>query len=687
MPFRLDAPFSPTGDQPQAIEALVKGLEAGLRFQTLLGVTGSGKTFALANVIARQQQPTLVFSHNKTLAAQLYEELKRFFPDNAVHYFVSYYDYYQPEAYIPQSDTYIEKDVKINEELDRLRHATTQAVLSRNDVIVVASVSAIYNIGSPDNYARLSLALAPGQKISRRALLSHLTDLQYTRNDVEQLQGTFRVRGGDIEIVSPSGDAIFRVSLGHDRVEAITQRGAGLEDPERTVLQARLFPAKFWLTTRDVIPLAMANIEAELAGRLSELKRGKHLLEAQRLQQRTREDLAMMRETGYCHGIENYSRHLEFRDPDSPPFTLIDYFRKAYGEKQWLAFIDESHQTLPQVRGMVLGDRARKDVLVAYGFRLPSARDNRPLTFAEVLERTGQIVFSSATPGSYEHRVSRRVTHDSRPTTNNTSGDTRRRSSVVGRKSETAPGFVEQLIRPTGLLDPTIEVRPSKGQLPHILAEIRKRTAKGQRTLVTTLTKRLAEELASWLADQGIRVEYLHADVKTLERPEILHRLRAGEVDVVVGINLLREGLDLPEVSLVAILDADQEGFLRNETTLIQVMGRAARHADGHVILFADVVTRSMRAAIQETNRRRDIQKQWNRAHGVTPRSIIKSVERSTLIGPHPEEAVSAGATTNPRLLGELRREMQEAVKRLDFERAAKIRDAIEKFKTPPRSP
>lgn len=659
--FHLTSPFEPTGDQPRAIAALSHGLAAGIRFQTLLGVTGSGKTHTVARVIEQYKRPVLVLSHNKTLAAQLYEEFRAFFPENAVHYFVSYYDYYQPEAYIPQTDTYIRKDASINKEIDQLRHAATQAVLTRDDVIVVASVSAIYNIGSPDAYQKLSLTLVPGQPMSRRSLIQHITDLQYERNDMDLVEGAYRIREHTIELVPPTGEAVYRITLKKNAVHALARKGRGLSDPEKNADKLTIFPAKFWVTPQDTLPLAMSNIEAELAARLKNLKDRGRLLEAQRLEHRTREDLAMLRETGYCHGIENYSRHLEFREPDDAPFTLLDYFKKAYGS-DWLTVIDESHQTIPQIRGMVRGDRARKETLVQHGFRLPSAKDNRPLTFKESFARIGQTLFVSATPGPFEEQVSQRVQEDE------------------NGEGATEKGFVEQLIRPTGVLDPTIEIHATKDQLPFLLQEIEKRIEKKERVLVTTLTKRLSEELAYFLEERGIAVMYLHADIDTLKRPEILHRLRSGEIDVLVGINLLREGLDLPEVSLVAILDADQEGFLRNETTLIQTMGRAARHVDGHVILFADRKTQAMQQAIKETQRRRAIQKAWNEKHNITPRSITKALSATTLIGQRRNEEELPEGPADPTIIKSLTQEMQAAAKNLEFERAAKLRDTIERL-------
>ena len=716
--FKLTAPFKPTGDQPEAIEALLCGLSAGIREQTLLGVTGSGKTFTAANIIAGSGLPTLVLSHNKTLAAQLYEEFKRFFPENAVHYFVSYYDYYQPEAYIPQSDTYIQKDASTNAELDRLRHATTEAVVSTDDVIVVASVSAIYGIGNPKHFEGLSLRLSVGQELGERELIERLVELTYERNDLDLKEGTFRVRAGDIRIALPSGVGFVTVTLERKRVVRLTRKGAGLEDPEVDLKQFRLFPAHFWVTPFTEMQRALKGIETELHESLRALTLRGKMLEADRLQQRTRADLALMRETGRCHGIENYSRHLEFREPGSPPFTLIDYFNYSYGAGRWLLLVDESHQTLPQIRGMVRGDNSRKDTLIEHGFRLPSAKDNRPLSFEEFDERIGQVIFQSATPGPYEAEVSfRLVRPDPQPTTNNlrreqgtetipvkSGSEKQSRASIAPSQSLSGPpgrgsftpsgiegsvvgrwltkpqrGFVEQMLRPTGLLDPTIEIRPSEGQLPYLVQKIKKRIASKQRVLVTTLTKRLAEELTVWLAERDIVVEYLHSDVKTLERPEILHKLRSGEIDVLVGINLLREGLDLPEVSLIAILDADQEGFLRDETSLVQVMGRASRHVEGHVILFADRVTDSMRRAIKETERRRRIQERYNAKHDITPRTIEKTLEQSTLIGRHTEDDFAQGLA-NPQAVKELRQDMRKAARDLNFERAARIRDVLKKL-------
>jgi excinuclease ABC subunit B len=642
--FKLKSPFKPTGNQPKAIEKLVKNLKAGTRDQVLLGVTGSGKTFTIAKVTEKIQRPVLIISHNKTLAAQLYQEFKEFFPENAVHYFVSYYDYYQPEAYIPQSDTYIEKDAKINEEIDRLRHATTQDVLTREDVIVVASVSCIYNIGSPESYQRVSLEIKPGKKIKRKDLIAHLTALQYQRNDVDFKPGTFRVRGNIIDIFLVTGKEILRLEFLGDEIDKILISPASLT-PEYKLLAAsyRLYPAHFWVTPQEKIAVSIENIKLELGEQLKKFKKEKKLLEAQRLEQRTKYDLEMLEETGYCHGIENYSRHLEFREPAEAPYTLIDYFPTDF-----LAFIDESHMTLPQLRAMANQDRARKETLIEYGFRLPSAIDNRPLTYKEFEEKTKQVIYVSATPAEEEKKKS-------------------------GKKY-----VVEQLIRPTGLLEPSIEIRKTENQVKDLIEEIRKRAGMKQRVLALTLTKRLAEALSDYLAEEGIKTQWLHAEVKTLERPQILRDLREGKYDVLVGINLLREGLDLPEVALVAILDADKEGFLRSETTLIQTMGRAARHEAGHVILYADKITKSMRVAINEVRRRRNIQMEYNKVHNIIPKPIVKEI-RDWPFAKKEKEVVSEFWMVKDIKL--LEKEMAEAAKNLDFERAAEIRDLIKKLK------
>jgi len=665
--FQLKAPFKPTSDQPQAIEKLVKNLKAGVKNQTLLGVTGCGKTFDLCNVIQEIQKPTLVITFNKLLAAQLFQEFKEFFPENAVHYFVSYYDYYQPEAYIPQTDTYIEKDAKINEEIDRLRHAAVQDLLTRNDIIIVASVSCIYNIGSPEAYQQVSLEIKSGQKIKRKDLLSHLTSLQYQRNDFDFRPGTFRARGNIVDIYLVTGKEILRIEFFGDEIDKISVTKDSL-NPQFTIYnqQFKIFPAHFWVTPQEELNIAIENIKLELQGRLKELKKqkkpgtraklgaglvphrnevsGAGLLEARRLEQRTNYDLEMMKETGYCHGIENYSRHLEFRKPGEAPYTLLNYFPKDF-----LIFIDESHMTLPQLHAMANQDRARKETLLEYGFRLPSAIDNRPLTFKEFEGKVNQVIFVSATPAEEERKK-------------------------TGKKY-----IVEQLIRPTGLLEPSIEIRPTKNQVKDLIEEIKKRVAKKQRTLVLTLTKRLAEALSDYLSEEGISCQWLHSEVKTLERPQILKDLREGKYDVLVGINLLREGLDLPEVALIAILDADKEGFLRSETTLIQTMGRAARHLEGHVILYADKITKSMAAAIKEIKRRRKIQSEYNKKHKITPKPILKPIREWPFIQREKEIASEFWMIRDEKIL---EKEMKEAARNLDFERAAEIRDLIRKVKS-----
>ena len=642
--FKLKSLFKPTGDQPQAIEKLTINLKSGVRDQVLLGVTGSGKTFTIASVVGKIQKPVLIISHNKTLAAQLYQEFKEFFPDNAVHYFVSYYDYYQPEAYIPQTDTYIEKDSKINEEIDRLRHAATQDILTRNDIIIVASVSCIYNIGSPEAYQQVSLEIKPGQKLKRKELISHLTSLQYQRNDIDFKPGTFRVRGNIIDIFLVTGKEILRLEFFGEEIDKVLISPASLT-PNYKLLTAtyKLYPAHFWVTPQDKLGIAIENIKLELREQLEKLKKEKKLLEAQRLEQRTNYDLEMLRETGYCHGVENYSRHLEFRKPGKAPYTLIEYLPKDF-----LIFIDESHQTLPQIHGMSNQDRARKKTLIEYGFRLPSAIDNRPLTFKEFEKRANQVVYISATPAEEE------------------------------RKKAGGKYIVEQLIRPTGLLEPSIEVRPTKNQVKDLISEVKKKSEKKQRTLALTLTKRLAETLSDYLAESGIKTQWLHAEVKTLERPQILKDLREGKYDVLVGINLLREGLDLPEVALVAILDADKEGFLRSETTLIQTMGRAARHQAGQIILYADKITLSMKKAIEEVLRRRKIQEKYNKEHQIIPKPIVKEIRDWPFV-PREKEIVSEFWLIRDKKL--LEKEMQIAAKNLDFERAAEIRDLIKRIK------
>jgi excinuclease ABC subunit B len=649
--FELTSKYKPTGDQPAAIAQLLDGLHQGEKQQTLLGVTGSGKTFTMANLVQDVQRPTLVLSHNKTLAAQLYSEFKQFFPNNAVHYFVSYFDYYQPEAYIARSDTYIEKDSAINEEIDRLRHAATDSLLSRKDVLIVASVSCIYGIGSPSDYNDLSVRIGTGERRVRDKLLRQLTDIQYQRNDIDFHRGTFRVRG-DVVDVFPAGEELaYRMEFFGDEVEQISQidplTGEILKKPSNLTI----FPGSHYVTPQDKLKVALGQIENELADRLAQFKREGKLLEAQRLEQRTRFDIEMLEETGFVKGIENYSRYLTNREPGEQPATLLDYFPDDY-----LLMIDESHMTIPQVRGMYNGDRARKESLVEYGFRLPSALDNRPLTFTEFERHVNQVVYVSATPAEYE--LSR------------------------------SPAPAEQVIRPTGLLDPPIEVRPVEGQIDDLLAEIRATVAKRQRVLVTTLTKRMSEDLTEYLKELGIKVAYLHSDVDTLDRTDILRDLRLGVYDVLVGINLLREGLDLPEVSLVAILDADKEGFLRSEQALIQTVGRAARHVEGHVIMYADHVTRSMQATIDETARRHKIQEAYNKAHHITPTGISRSIEAG-MRPDLPEEAKRAKLDLKkiPKdeyksLIKDLTAQMNLASANLQFETAAELRDIINDIKS-----
>jgi excinuclease ABC subunit B len=652
-PFSLASPYEPRGDQPQAIRELTDGLLAGRRHQTLLGVTGSGKTFTVANVIAAVGLPTLVVSHNKTLAAQLYSEFKQFFPDNAVGYFVSYYDYYQPEAYIPSTDTYIEKDASINQDIDRLRLQATSSLLEREDVIIVASVSCIYNLGSPEDYRRLMLSLEEGQRVERDEILSKLVEIQYERNDLDLKRGAFRVRGDVIELRPSYEEKAVRIELLGDEVEKLSEidstTGHTLVRRERIAI----YPAKHFVTPPGRMESALKDIRAELKERLKYFTGlGKHL-EAQRLKGRTEYDMEMLSLLGYCAGVENYSRHLSGRREGEPPHTLLDYFPERF-----LTVIDESHVTVPQLGGMYEGDHSRKSTLVEYGFRLPSALDNRPLRFDEFEERIGQVIYVSATPADYEIRQSEGV-------------------------------VVEQVIRPTGLVDPAVSVRPTEGQIDDLLAEIRGRVSKGERVLVTTLTKRMAEELADFLTEMGIKVRYIHSDVAALERVEILRGLRLAEFDVLVGINLLREGLDLPEVSLVAILDADKEGFLRSERSLIQTAGRSARHVSGEVVLYADNVTGSMRRAIDETNRRRVKQIAFNKRHGIVPRSIVKSPEevmRATSVADavlhrEREAPLDVEHLTGAELIERMEAEMLDAARRLEFEKAASLRDRIEELK------
>jgi excinuclease ABC subunit B len=648
--FKLTSDYKPKGDQPTAIAQLTEGLEKRLKEQTLLGVTGSGKTFTMANVIQNVQKPTLILSHNKTLAAQLYNEFKNFFPNNAVHYFVSYFDYYQPEAYIPRSDTYIEKDSQINEEIDRLRHAATDSLLSRRDVIIVASVSCIYGIGSVEDYDGLAVAIKRGERRVRDKFLRQLTDIQYQRNDIDFHRGTFRVRGDVVDIFPASEEVAYRAEFFGEEVERITRLDPLTGEILANLDDLKVFPSSHYVTPQDKLKVALGLIEKELEERLHFFKKNGHLLEAQRLQQRTNFDLEMMQETGFVKGIENYSRYLTNREPGEQPATLLDYFPDDF-----LMFVDESHMTIPQIRGMYNGDRARKEVLVEHGFRLPSALDNRPLTFTEFEKHVNKVVYVSATPAEYE--LSR------------------------------SPDPAQQVIRPTGLIDPQIDVRPIEGQIDDLIAEIRETIAKRQRVLVTTLTKRMAEDLTEYLQEINIKVTYLHSDVDTLDRTDILRDLRLGTYDVVVGINLLREGLDLPEVSLVAILDADKEGFLRSSQALIQTVGRAARHEEGRVIMYADKITKSMKFTIDETNRRRGIQETYNKEHGITPKGIARAVEKG-MRPDLPEEAKRAKLNLNKipkdeygHLLKDLSSQMELAAANLEFEKAAELRDLIEDVK------
>ena len=651
MKFKIKAPFAPAGDQPEAIKELVQGVKDNLHTQVLLGATGTGKTYTVAQVINQVQKPTLVIAHNKTLAAQLASELKEFFPDNAVEYFVSYYDYYQPEAYIPSTDTYIEKDSSINDEIDKLRHSATSALCERKDVIIVASVSCIYGLGAPQDYYDMVLSLRVGQKMDRQDILRKLVEIQYNRNDIAFERGTFRVRGDVIEVIPASyTEKGIRIELFGDEVDSITEIDVLTGEVIDKRSHVAIFPASHYVTSRENLERAMEDIKVELAQRLEVLKKAGKLLEAERLEQRTNYDLEMMGELGYCSGIENYSRHLTARHPGEPPFTLVNYFPKDF-----LTVIDECHVTLPQIRAMFAGDRSRKNMLVDYGFRLPSAIDNRPLTFDEFQSQRGQAIYVSATPSEYELKEADKV--------------------------------VEQIIRPTGLLDPQIEVRSIKGQIDDLLGEIHKVTAKGERILVTTLTKKMAEDLTDYLTNEGVRVRYLHSDIVTIERAEIIHDLRAGEFDVLVGINLLREGLDLPEVSLIAILDADKEGFLRSDTAMIQTIGRAARNAHGRVIMYADVITGSMRRAIDETNRRREKQEAYNKAHGITPKTIEKKVvdlikltkisEDDTTLDYSAKKLKKLSKASIAKQTKDLETKMKAAAKQLDFERAAEYRDKI----------
>lgn len=653
--FKIESEYKPEGDQPKAIKQLADGINEGMKTQTLLGVTGSGKTFTIANVIEKVQKPTLIIAHNKTLAAQLYNEFKELFPNNAVEYFISYYDYYQPEAYIPRTDTYIEKTASINDEIDRLRHNTTRSLYERNDVIIVASVSCIYGLGEPDNYFKGAINIAVGEEIDRQAFLEHLVLVRYDRNDVELKRATFRARGDIVEIMPSYEKIITRIYFFGDEIEKISRidpvTGEILENVPETVI----YPAVHYLADDEDLDGTIEEIRRELRARLNELYSENKLVEAQRLEQRVNYDIEMIKEMGYCSGIENYSRIFEKRLPGTPPATLLDYFQKDF-----LVVVDESHVTLPQLRGMYFGDASRKETLVDYGFRLPCAKDNRPLKFDEFWEKIGQKIFISATPAEFEHKESSQI--------------------------------VEQIIRPTGLLDPEIDVRPTEGQVKDLIEEIKKTAEKKERVLVTTLTKKMAEELTEYMTGQGIRVRYLHSGVQSLERVEILRDLRLGEFDVLIGVNLLREGLDIPEVSLVSIMDADKEGFLRCETSLIQTIGRSARNADGRVIMYADKMTDSMKVAIEETQRRRKLQMEFNKKHNIVPKTIKKSIENNllSLVQSYrsiedivAEEMLELNIEKKdlPKLLNQLEKDMHKAAKILDFERAAEIRDQIKKLR------
>ena len=646
--FKLVSDYQPTGDQPQAIDELVRSIRAGNKEQTLLGVTGSGKTFTMANIIAKMNRPTLVLAHNKTLAAQLCSEFKEFFPDNAVEYFVSYYDYYQPEAYVPTTDTYIEKDSSINDEIDKLRHSATLALSERRDVIIVSSVSCIYSLGNPIDYRTMVISLRPGMEKSRDDLLKKLVELQYERNDIDFTRNKFRVRGDVVEIFpASSSDTIIRVEFFGDEIDRITELNSVTGEVKGTVRHAAIYPASHYIVPRDKMEQAVSEIEQELEERIRFFQDRGKLLEAERIEQRTRYDIEMLREIGFCTGIENYSRVLSGREPGSSPYTLLDYFPKDF-----LLFVDESHVTLPQVRGMYGGDRGRKENLVNFGFRLPSAFDNRPLNFNEFYDRINQAVFVSATPGDLE----------------------KEKSKVIA----------EQVIRPTGLLDPEISVRPVEGQMDDLISEINLRTARKQRVLVTTLTKKMAEDLTDYLTSVGIKVRYMHHDIDTVERMEIIRDLRLGEFDVLVGINLLREGLDIPEVSLVAILDADKEGFLRSERSLIQTIGRAARNSEGKVIMYADVVTDSMEKAIEETERRRTIQQKYNEENGIVPKTIVKKVNDIIEISSHDDvekrSKTKLSKAELQKMIEQLTKEMKAAAKLLEFEHAAYLRDKIKEL-------
>ncbi|OHR68263.1 excinuclease ABC subunit B [Bacillus sp. HMSC76G11] len=653
--FDLVSNYKPEGDQPQAIKQLVQGIKEGKKHQTLLGATGTGKTFTVSNVIQEINKPTLIIAHNKTLAGQLYSEFKEFFPNNAVEYFVSYYDYYQPEAYVPQTDTFIEKDASINDEIDKLRHSATASLFERKDVIIIASVSCIYGLGSPEEYRDLVVSLRTGMEIERNQLLRKLVDVQYERNDIDFKRGTFRVRGDVVEIFPASRDEqCVRVEFFGDEIDRIREVDALTGEIKGDREHISIFPASHFVTREEKLKVAITNIEQELDERLKELHENGKLLEAQRLEQRTRYDLEMMREMGFCSGIENYSRHLTLRPAGSTPYTLLDFFPEDF-----MIVVDESHVTIPQIRGMFNGDQARKQVLVDHGFRLPSAKDNRPLQFDEFEKHINNILFVSATPGPYE--------------------------------LDLTPEMVQQIIRPTGLLDPTIDVRPIQGQIDDLIGEIQARTERNERVLITTLTKKMSEDLTDYLKDIGIKVNYLHSEIKTLERIEIIRELRLGKYDVLVGINLLREGLDIPEVSLVAILDADKEGFLRSERSLIQTIGRAARNSNGHVIMYADKVTKSMEIALNETKRRRETQEAFNKKHGIEPKTIQKKIRETIRAVIAPEDGEELGAQVpklgkltkkeREKVIEQMEAEMKEAAKGLNFERAAELRDLILELK------
>ncbi len=691
--FVLKSKYQPAGDQPKAISGLLKSLRAGFQYQTLLGVTGSGKTFTMANIVEGIQKPTLVICHNKTLAAQLASEFQEFFPDNAVHYFVSYYDYYQPEAYIPRSDTYIEKETQINEEIDRLRNAATQSLLSRKDVLIVASVSCIYGLGSPSDYMDLSMDIRVGQSLKRDKFLRRLADLQFARNDLDLKRATFRAQGDTIEIVLAGEDTVVRLSLFGDEVESVERRDLLTGETLETLQGIKIFPAKHFVSTEEKIAVATDKIRQELQERLDELRHHGKVLEAARLEQRTNFDLEMLSNTGFVAGIENYSRILDGRSAGDPPSTLIDYFPDDF-----LLFIDESHQTIPQIGAMYQGDRSRKMNLVDYGFRLPSALDNRPLKFEEFEKKVHQVVYVSATPGPYEIKKSLSFSvipakagiHKNKNIDSSLPTVSQGLNLVETGMIKKGATILEQIIRPTGLVDPSIEIKPIKNQVDDLLAQIKNRIKSQERVLVTTLTKRMAEELTNYLKEANIKVQYIHSDVETFDRLEILRDLRLGVFDVLVGINLLREGLDLPEVSLVAILDADKEGFLRSETSFMQIIGRAARHLHGHVIMYADRITGSMQRAIDETNRRRKIQEDYNKKHGITPKTILKAIGESRLSGT--KEAIPGGdfkemdvSRMDKRAmklyLDELNEQMDMAAKNLEFELAARIRDKIEEIK------